>query len=121
MRQELVNHFTWITNQFANLNTYNWSAKFKEQEVKSYFETFYNSIKKYLNLEELTVQEAKELRFQKWDDKSDLWLFPLWVLPLIPEGMEVVTISGETIKFNRKEVDDDIRFGCLAFGVVLKE
>lgn len=126
MEKALVNHFTWLVNRLSQLNTYNWDANYKESELKDAFNTFYKSLKKESNnhlidLSRMTVETAKEMGFKKWDDNSDLYLFPLWFMPLIPIGTEVTTIFGNKIIYNGTNLDNDIRFGCTAYGIELKE
>jgi hypothetical protein len=50
------------------------------------------------------------------DDKGTHWLFPKEWYSRIPDGLEIVSISGERELFKRGETDDDYRFGMLAFG-----
>lgn len=126
MKKELLNHFTWLVNKLSELNTYNWDADFKEKEFKEAFDTFYKSLQKESNkhlidLSKMTIETAKEMGFCKWDDKSNLYLFPLWFMPLIPIGTEVTTIFGEKVIYDGTNLDDDNRFGCLAYGVELKK
>lgn len=121
MKSELVNHFTWITNQLSQLNQYDWSDDMKKKELDKAFKTFNNSFKKHIDFDNLTVDEARELRFQKFDDESDLWLIPLYLLPILPEGLKVKSISGEELIVGKDKLDDDTRFGALAFGLELKE
>lgn len=121
MKSELVNHFTWITNQLSQLNQYDWSDDMKKKELDKAFKTFNNSFKKYIDFDNLTVDEARELRFQKFDDESDLWLIPLYLLPILPEGLKVKSISGEELIVGKDKLDNDTRFGALAFGLELKE
>lgn len=49
-------------------------------------------------------------------DAKMLWLFPGEWFSSVPAGLEVVDIMGETETWNPDEADDDIRFGCLAYG-----
>ena len=53
-----------------------------------------------------------------WDrnDSSTHWLFPFEWYAYIPDGLEVVSIDGQTEVFKRGETDDDYRFGMLSFG-----
>lgn len=119
MDQRLVNHFTWLANKLAESNTYNWSTEFKVNELKKAFNTFYESAKKLeLDLEKLTVDELREMRFCKWDDESNLWLIPLWFVPLLPVGIELTNIGGGKVKYTGDNIDLDIRFGCIAYGIV---
>lgn len=48
-----------------------------------------------------------------------LWLLPGDWYDYLPAGFDLVCISGGSEKFVRGETDDDIRFGCLAFGIVV--
>lgn len=45
------------------------------------------------------------------------WLFPAEWYSSIPAGFPVVDIFGETSAFQPGVTDDDIRFGCLSFGI----
>lgn len=56
-------------------------------------------------------------RFGPNEDGQMLWLFPGEWYRHIPRGFEVVTIFGETKRFGPLS-DDDIRFGCLAYGIL---
>ena len=59
----------------------------------------------------------KDIGLSKWDEK--IWLFPEEWYDYIPEGYEIVDIFGKTEKFQKGITDDDIRFGCLSFGLSL--
>jgi hypothetical protein len=50
-----------------------------------------------------------------------LWLFPGEWYASIPDGYEIVDISFNTEKFKYKETDNDIRFGCLAYGILVRD
>lgn len=126
MKKELINHFTWIVNKLSELKTYHWSADYKQEQLEKYFEAFYKSLWKtenipLINLSEMNVEEACEMGFKKWDNKSNLYLIPLWFKPLIPIGTELTSISGKKIIYNGENIDDDIRFGCLAYGIEMTE
>ena len=58
----------------------------------------------------------------RWDeDMPDLWLFPLYLLPILPIGTKLTTIGGEEIIYDGSNVDNDHRFGCIAYGIIIKE
>jgi len=59
------------------------------------------------------------LGFRPWSDEGDseLWLAPFWLVPFIPDGFPVVSIDGERCEWKRSEIDDDIRFGVIAYGI----
>ena len=123
MNMNLVNHFTWLANQLAESYTYKtWSTEFKVNELENAFKRFYESAKKLeLDLNKLTVDELREMRFCKWDDKSDLWLIPLWFVPLLPVGIELTSIFGNKVTYTGDNLDLDVRFGCIAYGITKKE
>ena len=128
MNKDLVNHFTWIANRMAECTAYDsLSAKYKECHLKEAFETYYNSLKKDTNkhlvdLETMTAEQAKELRFSLWsEDMPNFWLIPLWFVPLIPIGTELTSISGKKVVYDGNNIDLDIRFGCIAYGIELPE
>jgi hypothetical protein len=54
-----------------------------------------------------------------WGDHGQLWLFPGEWYSHLPAGLEVTCIMGEVEEFVPGVTDNDIRFGCLAYGVVL--
>ena len=59
------------------------------------------------------------MRFRRWDTDSDLYLIPIWLKPVIPSDLELTSIGGD--KAFAEDVDTDTRFGCLAWGIILKE
>lgn len=123
MKKEIQNCLSWLVNTVSQTIVYGdcWDDKLKVEEVKDAYKKFYDTVKKHIDFDNLTIDEAKELRFKKWDDDSDLYLFPLWLVPIIPEELPVYFIdSDEAIPYN-KLLDNDVRFGCVAYGLKIKE
>jgi hypothetical protein len=50
-----------------------------------------------------------------------LWLFPSEWYDHIPDGYEVVSISYYVEKFERGVSDNDIRYGCLPYGILVRD
>lgn len=122
MKKEIINCLTWYANRISETVTYsNWSDDFCRKEIKEASEKFNNELRKHIDFFKLTREEAIELRFGKWMDDSDLYLIPLYLLPIIPIGTEVESIGGETIVYNGKNIDTETRFGCLAYGIHIKD
>lgn len=48
---------------------------------------------------------------------EDILLIPGEWYNIIPDGFTVTGLDGETYPFKHGESDDDIRFGCLAYGI----
>ena len=122
MKIEVQNCLTWLVNKVSETNEYNWGDDFKASENRKNFDTFYKELKKHIDFKKITVEEAKELRFQRWsEEQPNLWLFPLYLVPIIPEGLEVTFITGEKAKYEKDKMDNDIRFGCVAYGIEIKD
>ncbi len=122
MKKEVRNCLTWLVNKVSETIIYNWDNDLKAKENKEGFDKFYKELEKHIDFTKLTVEEAKELRFQKWsEEQPKLWLFPLYLVPIIPEGLEVVDINGEKYKYEKDTADNDIRFGCVAYGIEIEE
>lgn len=123
MKKELLSCFTWLANTLSQGNTYkNWNDEFVREEMDSAFKRFYEAIEKdnLIDFNNLTQEEARALRFCKWDDKSNLMLIPLYMLPLIPKGTELTDIGNNKVIYEGPDsIDTDIRFGCLAYGIVI--
>lgn len=123
MKKEIQNCITYLANKLSEVYVYDsWNTDLKLEELKLGFDTFYDELKKHIDFTKLTIEEAKELRFRKWSDEMpDLWLFPLYLVPLIPEGLDITYISGEKGKYQKDNMDNDIRFGVVAYGIEIKE
>ena len=72
-------------------------------------------------LRSMTRTELHALGMRPWSAESGLLLFPSEWYSQIPEGYEIVDISGGTQKFKNGVTDDGHRFGFLAFGVVCRQ
>lgn len=123
MKPEITNCLTWYANRVAETVQYSsWSDEFCRKEIKEAHDKLVEELKKHIDFKIITRKEAVELRFGRWsDDTPNLYLIPLWLLPVIPVGTELTSISGEKIIYNGSNVDNDIRFGCIAYGIEIKE
>jgi hypothetical protein len=73
----------------------------------------------------LSEDELQALGLRRWgrdEDRGDrgpmLWLFPGEWYEAIPDGFLVIGLSFKQKAFVRGKSDDDIRFGCLPYGIV---
>lgn len=108
-----------ICSRAAQVFSYtNWSEEFAVKEIRSIPEWVKGSSNfNPIDPNEFTVEQLKELGFGQWDEESKLFLMPLWLLPFVKDELELGCIDGERRTFKREEIDNDERFGCLAFGV----
>jgi hypothetical protein len=66
---------------------------------------------------ELTDAECDNLGFSRWSEENPIRLIPLWLLPFLADEIKTTSISGNDV-FRKADMDDDNRFGCLAYGVL---
>lgn len=120
MNENIMRHLTFIANKAAEGFVYKpWSDEFVGKELRAAMEQVYKSMGEAIDWDVLTVKEAKELGFCKWDEGAELYLIPIWLYPAIPDDLELTCISGETAF--KKDIDTDTRFGCLAYGLLFEE
>lgn len=119
-KKEIINCLTWYANRVAETVRYtSWDDAFCRNEVRTATMDFLSELRKHIDFSKLTKEEALALRFGWWDD--DLYLIPLYLLPLVPVGTELTSINGNTIVYDGTNIDDDVRSGCLAWGVRISE
>ena len=117
---------SWLVNRISEIKAYgkHWIDEFCLKEFRDVTEKYFTDdyVKEVFTLDNLTKERAKALRFCQWDkDKQpDLYLFPLWFVLFLPYGTKVVSICGEKFEYS-EETDLDTRFGCVAFGIELKQ
>ena len=54
----------------------------------------------------------------KWDDDSNLWLLTPSEYAMLPDGFVLTCIDGEECTKGVDYIDNDTRFGHLAYGVI---
>lgn len=121
MNPKLNNSLTWLANAVAKSIMYNKDPQHLDTDIRQSWDKFCSSINNnsLIDWKNMTREEAVELRFCKWDEESDLWLIPIWLYPFIPNDLELTSIGGD--KGFAPNIDTDTRFGCLAWGIFLKE
>lgn len=122
IKHEITDCLTWYANRIAETVQYtNWSDNFCREEVHRATMDFLSELRKHIDISKLTKDEAIALSFKKWPSESDLYLIPLYLLPIIPIGTELMCINGETIVYDGSNVDNDVRCGCIAWGIRIVE
>ena len=116
---------SWLVNRISESKAYakHWSDEFCLEDIRKAIGKYYsdNYVKEVFTLDNLTKERAEALRFGQWSDEHpDLYLFPLWFVLFLPYGTKVIGIDGDTFEYS-EETDLDIRFGCVSFGVELKQ
>lgn len=84
----------------------------------------------FAKLAALTDAERRAYGLRPWNEPSDpadgdrygggvLWLLPGEWYDYMPARWRLVDISGRAEAFERGATDNDIRFGCLPYGIVV--
>lgn len=69
----------------------------------------------YEDLKHCSDAQLELIGMRRWED--NVWLFPGEWYSEIPEGLEITNIADRKREFRREKEDDDIRFGCLSYGI----
>jgi len=104
-----------MANKLATFNQYSWSADFCLSETKDLFKR--QSEKYEINPHDFTREELEILGCAKWEDESDLFLLPIWMVPFLPQGFKLESFGGDFAIVGTDDFDKDIRFGCVAWGI----
>ena len=94
-----------------------WGAEFAHQET---IKTIKKMAEKYSTNLEFGKDDLAKIGLSPWDE-SGLMLIPVWLLPFIASGTKVTSIGGEDAVYGEDDIDNDTRFGCLAYGVFPNE
>lgn len=68
----------------------------------------------------LTYEDMSQLGFGKWSNESELMLIPHYLHGALPKGLVVTCINGTTYTVGVDTINDDIRYGKLAYGLFPK-
>lgn len=125
--KQMIQNGPWALNRIVESNLYkSWSDEYVRTSLKRAFDEFKAELlKEGFDLDELKKLDGVTLRdfglkvFDHLDDNTDLWVFPVWMYEMIPDGYKVTDIFGNEEEFKHGEIDDDQRMGCLSFGFAL--
>jgi len=121
MKLRIMHLLTWYANQIEMAYEYYHEPNAIYEEIKIARKQFMEALKDEIDFNNLSKKEAIELRFCKWSEEDpSLYLIPIWLLPILPVGTKLACINGDEIVYDGKNVDNDVRFGCLAYGVRVK-
>ena len=100
-----------------------WSANFAQQQIRKLPSELEKAKDfKLVDPSDLTQEEMEDLGFGMWSDKTKMMLIPLWLKPFLVEKIQAGCINDTEIKeYETITMDDDHRFGCIAYGCIPKE
>ena len=106
-----------IVNRAAEVMNYtNWSDELAAKQIREISEVLADKIGK-INIAELTAPQMDDLGFGRWSKDNPMRLIPLWLFKFLPDEIESECIDGTKAVLKTAEMDNDNRFGCLAYGI----
>ena len=91
-----------------------WSREYRAESMSSFIEKIKSDEKygtDFWNAVFALPQEQKRLLgFLKWSDEEKVMCIPIWIWACLPDDM---TIGGNGGGEMKKDLDNDIRFGCV--------
>lgn len=108
-----------IVNRAADVMNYtSWDYEFATQQIREIVEKIINMDDFFfIDVRKLTSEQMDDLNFGVWSEESEIRLIPLWLFQFLIEECEYISITGEMVS-GKSNIDDDNRFGCIAYGVV---
>lgn len=116
VQRQFKKDIDWSTlteNQCKALHFRSWQSEEDIEEEISLMQSAFND--GHLTKEEFD----KEVVNKK--NTIGLYLIPLYLYPSLPIGITLTSIGGEEMVFNGKNIDTDMRFGCIAWGIKPKK
>lgn len=116
VQEQFKNDIDWdnlTESQCKDLHFVRWTSK--EDVDDEIFHLKYELDKGHLTKDEFDKMVANEKNI------IGLYLIPLYLYPSLPIGIKLICINGEEIVFNGSNIDTDIRFGCIAYGIKPKQ
>lgn len=111
-----------LDRRVSRINTVRCLDEEKRVVLNRAYADFYDYVIKYagIDFDNITTSIADKLNMKRLE--NDLYLFPLWLLPIIPEGLEVETVNGDIIYFKMSECYPRIsNNGYTYFGLRIKD
>ena len=109
-----------IVNRASEVINYNnWNDEFATKHIRELPDRLIEQIGK-VDITQLSASEMKELGFGRWSEENPMFLIPLWLLKFLPDEIESTCIDGEKTVLKTSEMDNDHRYGCLAYGIFPK-
>ena len=116
VQEQFKNDIDWnalTESQCKALHFGSWQTEKDIEEEISFWQSEFD--KGHLTKEEFDERVANE------KNTLGLRLIPLYLYPSLPVGITLTSIDGEEKVFNGSNIDTDIRFGCIAWGIKPKK
>lgn len=123
-KARLIRH-TLLTRVGESLSYKTWKDDLRLSniaEIPSYMQKLGEKNKESfkVNPTELSQNEMADLGFGRWEDGNPMMLIPIWLYPFLAETFPYESIGGRK-GTNSADMDNDQRFGMLAYGVIPRD
>lgn len=109
----------YIVRRSAEVMNYSWDDKYSAEYIKKIPEIVQKELGlKTVDVSKFTSEQMDDLGFGRWEENNPMRLIPLWLFQFLPEEIETKDINGKTEILKKSEMDNDHRFGCLAYGII---
>lgn len=116
----LVDVLRHVVNSVAETESYSsWSDEFSRKETANALKVARDTISENVDFTKLSGEELGQFGFRKWSDEElpGVYLIPLYLYPCIPDGTVLTCIDGKEYTKGVHDIDNDVRFGCIAYGI----
>lgn len=115
--EKIHRYLIWLANQVTLDEDIDYLLKEK-------LKRFHKSVSSQIFWEDLTVDDVRTLGFLYYDSEStadyDLYLIPAYLHAIIPEGITLQTIYGESFQYDPVNTPYTTFYGFMAYGVLIK-
>lgn len=113
---------TVMMDAVAMGNSYNWVDMYALDEIRGRYASIKEQLKEMLGvITEVPAEDLMALGFSQWDEEKGIYLVPLWVYDLVEDGTELTSINGKKLIKGKDVIDLDVRLGCIAYGIKVKQ
>lgn len=113
----LLSYMRYFANAAGECTVYGWNPKFCTTHLNDAFSKVPKVDEPTLTA--LTYDELLMIGCGAWDEPDDegnvLMLIPLWLSLILQPDIQLTCINGTTCTVD--QTDNDIRFGCVAYGI----
>ena len=107
----------WLANAVAE----DYQDKNMSTNLINKTDKFYESLRKTIDWNELTRDDFLRLGFMNCgyedEDEYELWLIPLWLYDVIPDGLLLMDLNRNMFTFKRGQTPFEKFYGCVTYGI----
>lgn len=115
---EIVYATSSVMKIAGQIQAYSWDDKFCREDLTRALVRMQEALKD-VEWTSFSKEELFNLGFGNWD--GNLIVIPLHFYNSIKDGTTLYSISGSAHVKGKDEIDNDVRFGCMAYGFRIED